>query len=116
MPTAKEYAEAIREANGLVTVAARRLGVSRQAIYSMRDKHKSVAQALDDARERTTDLAEGKLIQQINDGNTTAIIFYLKTQGKHRGYIERQEIENTHKGEIVIDLVELPPPRDASPD
>jgi hypothetical protein len=28
----------------------------------------------------------------MKDGNMTAIIFYLKTQGKSRGYVERQEV------------------------
>lgn len=100
MPTAKEYVDAIREANGLVTVAARRLGVDRSAIYKARDRHATVKQALEDARERTTDLAEGKLFQQINEGNMTAIIFYLKTQAKHRGYVERQERHTVAKVDV----------------
>ena len=35
-----------------------------------------------------------KLIQHINKGNVAALIFYLKTQGKGRGYIERSEVVN----------------------
>jgi len=32
------------------------------------------------------------LHKQIGEGNTSATIFYLKTKGKNRGYVERQEI------------------------
>jgi hypothetical protein len=91
MPTVKEYIQAIEESHGLVTQAAKKLGVDRSAIYKARDRHPAIKQALEDSREQTTDIAESKLYQQINEGNITAIIFYLKTQGKNRGYIERQE-------------------------
>lgn len=97
---ATDYAQAITEAQGLISVAARRLGVSRSAVYNAINRHKRVAEALQDARERTTDLAEGKLYGKINDGDITAIIFYLKTQGKSRGYVERQE--RVHSGSIDL--------------
>jgi hypothetical protein len=90
--TAKEYAKAITEARGFISVAAKRLGCSRSTMYRAIEKYPTVAEAVEDARESMTDLAEGKLVEQINGGNTTAIIFYLKTQGKKRGYVERQEL------------------------
>jgi hypothetical protein len=90
--SAKQYAEAIRNARGFVSVAARQLGVSRSSVYNAINKHASVKEAVIDAREAMTDLAEGKLLGLINDENPTAIIFYLKTQGKDRGYVERQEL------------------------
>jgi len=78
----EDYIKAITEAQGLISVAARRLGCSRTAVYEAAKNHPEVQRAIDDARERTTDLAEGKLFQKINEGDNTAIIFYLKTQGK----------------------------------
>jgi hypothetical protein len=38
------------------------------------------------------DLAESQLHGQILEGNTAAIIFFLKTKGKIRGYVERNEV------------------------
>lgn len=95
-----DYAQAITEAQGLISVAARRLGVSRSSVYNAINRHPTVAEAAEDARERTTDLAEGKLYSKINEGDITAIIFYLKTQGKARGYVERQE--RVHSGSIDL--------------
>lgn len=103
MPTVTEYAQAVRDAHGLVTQAAKRLGVSRKSVHNAAKKHPSVKQALDESRERTVDLAESKLIEQIKAGHMTAIIFFLKTQAKHRGYIEKQEVTNS--GNMTIRVV-----------
>lgn len=105
--TAEEVAQAVKKAQGFVTVAARALGCTSQTIHNYRKTYKVVAEAFDESRETHLDFAEGKLMQQIKAGNITGIIFYLKTQGRTRGYIERSQVEIV-KGELqaMLDLLE----------
>lgn len=77
---------------GMVTIAAERLGCAPSTIYRRMKVSGDVASAVTVARERTLDFAELKLVEQMNKGNVTALIFYLKTQGKARGYVERTEV------------------------
>lgn len=63
-----------------------------------------------DVDEGLIDLSESRLMQAINDGNLTAIIFYLKTKGKSRGYIEGQVINaniSTNKSMTQEEAVEF---------
>lgn len=90
--TATQVADTLQESNGLVGVAAERLGCTRRTVQRYIERYETVAQARDDARDNLTDTVEGKLIEKIKGGDTTAIIFYLKTQAKNRGYVERQEV------------------------
>ena len=39
------------------------------------------------------DFAESHLYKLVKEGNPAATIFFLKTKGKARGYVERQEVE-----------------------
>ena len=48
---------------------------------------------VDSVQDVTLDFAESQLHKQINEGVTSATIFFLKTKGKKRGYIEKNEIE-----------------------
>ncbi len=98
--TAKQYADAIREARGIVSVAARRLGCTRPAIYAAKNKYVSVGEAFDEAREAMTDFTEGKLYKKINDEDAASIFFYLKTQGKKRGYVEKVQVEHVIAQEV----------------
>jgi hypothetical protein len=45
------------------------------------------------------DFGEHKLMERIAKGDTLATMFLLKTKGKRRGYIERQEV--AHEGDVV---------------
>jgi hypothetical protein len=65
---------------------------------------------VDDIQNVALDFAESQLHKQIQEGNTTATIFLLKTKGKKRGYIERQEIH--HDGTIESKLIEWTPAKD----
>lgn len=98
--TDKQIIKAIEQSRGLMAVAARRLGCSRQTLYSRRDKSPAIRQAIEDARDLTTDLAENALYQAIQEGEAWAVCFYLKTIGRERGYTERQQIE--HSGEVSV--------------
>jgi translation initiation factor 2 alpha subunit (eIF-2alpha) len=93
--TAKRIIEAIRESQGLLTLAAKKAGVAYSTVWRYGQEFTSVKEAMEEAKERMTDLAEGKLFEKIQAGATTAILFYLKCKGKNRGYIERVE----HGGE-----------------
>ncbi|MBQ8969190.1 MAG: transposase [Bacteroidaceae bacterium] len=64
------------------------LGISRQTFYDWKEKYPELKKALDEEDESILDWAETKLIEQVNEGNLTALIFFLKTKGKKRGYVE----------------------------
>ena len=90
-PSLKDAIIAIKEANGFITHAASKLGTSRTTLHAMINQHAKLREAVEDAREAMKDFAENKLFSNIKEGKETSLIFYLKTQAKDRGYIERQE-------------------------
>lgn len=89
---AQDVADAITKSKGMITYAAKMLGCNRSTVHSYVNNFEVCREAVDDARAGMLDNAELQLANQIQDGNITAIIFYLKTIGKHRGYIERHDI------------------------
>lgn len=91
--TKKAMLEALEKSLGVVTSACKTVDISRETHYRwLREDadYKAAVEALSDV---ALDFAESQLHKQIKDGNSTATIFYLKTKGKKRGYIERQEVE-----------------------
>jgi len=99
--TAQKIIESLHKSHGLLTLAAKNAGIGYRTVCRYVEEYPSVAQAVVDAKDEMLDFAEGKLFAQISKNNMTAIIFYLKTQGKARGYIERQEFTGD-KGEPLI--------------
>lgn len=89
----KAMIEALEKSLGVVTTAAKSAGIDRNTHYRWLKDDEEYKQAVENLKDLSIDFAESQLFKQIKEGNTTATIFYLKTQAKHRGYIERQEIE-----------------------
>jgi hypothetical protein len=79
---------AIRQHHGLLAPTAKMLGYDRAALYQYVKRHE-LQWVIDEARESSLDWAENALWEQIEQGNLTAIIFFLKCLGKSRGYVER---------------------------
>ena len=90
--TAQRIIDAIRESNGLLTLAAKKAGIGYTTVWRYTQDYPSVKEAVTEAKEKMLDFTESKLYEKIKEGDNAAIIFYLKTQGKKRGYIERQEV------------------------
>mgnify|MGYP003634534499 CR=1 FL=1 len=77
---------------GVVTVACRKSEIPRSTFYKWLNEDEQFAKDVSDIENIALDFAESQLHEQIGNANTAATIFYLKTKGKKRGYIERQEI------------------------
>jgi hypothetical protein len=75
-----------------VTEACKKIEIDRSTYYRWLESDPDFAQRVQDAREEKIDFIEDQLLERISSGDTTAIIFALKTLAKHRGYVERQEI------------------------
>jgi hypothetical protein len=91
----KAMLDALEKSLGVVTAACKSVGIGRTTHYLWMDTDPEYKKAVNDISDVAIDFAESQLHKQIKDGNSTATIFFLKTKGKSRGYVERQEIHNT---------------------
>lgn len=103
--SAEKLIPLIEELNGNLSMVSRKLGVARNTVYRFISDKPTIQQALSDAREKMIDNVESKLYSKALDGDTTAMIFFLKTQGKSRGYVERQEVTGANGGKVQIEYV-----------
>ena len=88
----KALIEALEKSLGIVTTACKKVGIGRTTFYNYYNDDSEFKAQVDDIANMSLDFAESKLLEQIKDNSTAATIFYLKTKGKKRGYVERQEI------------------------
>ena len=93
--------EALEKSLGVVTVACKSADVPRSTYYKWLNEDKEFAKAVKDIENIALDFGESQLHKQIGDGNTSATIFFLKTKGKKRGYIERSELDLTSGDEPI---------------
>jgi hypothetical protein len=83
-------AAALVRAGGNVDRVAKKFGVARSSLAEFIDNRDALRSVLYDAREGMLDDAESALFKAVRKGQGWAVCFFLKTQGRGRGYIERQ--------------------------
>ena len=93
----KAMLEALDASLGIVSTAAKKANIGRTQHYEWLKEDPEYKKAVQEVQESVLDFAESHLYKLVKEGNPAATIFYLKTKGKKRGYIERQEIEVTEK-------------------
>ena len=89
--------EALEKSLGIVSTACKMVDISRQTHYAWLKADEEYKSAVNSIQDSVLDFAESHLYKLVKEGNPAATIFFLKTKGKKRGYIERQEIEVTEK-------------------
>ena len=100
--TKKLVKERIHKYHGNLSAVARGVGRSRSWLYLYLEKHPDLWDTVNEARETMLDNAESVLYQKVLAGSTPELLFFLKTQGKRRGYIERQEITGADGTSITV--------------
>lgn len=85
--------QAMADNFGIVTRACKACGIDRATYYHYFNKDAKFKAAVEDVAEICLDAVEASIYAQIEDKVPSSTIFYLKTKGRKRGYIEPQHEE-----------------------
>ena len=117
----KIFLQAMEANMGNISQSCKSANISRQTFYNWKREDETFMEQIDEIVEGAIDFAESKLLEKISgvqmvkynkDGpiiyelapSDTAIIFFLKTRGKDRGYIERQEFTGKDGADLYSNL------------
>lgn len=89
----KLFLKAFERTAGNISQSCKAINIDRGTYYNWIGRNQKFAREVEAVKQSLVDLTESKLMELINEKNPTAIIFYLKTQGKDRGYIEQSKVE-----------------------
>jgi hypothetical protein len=99
--TQETFLNALKANNGVVAPSARMAKISRATVYNWLNESEEFAKAYEETKNEALDFAEGCLIKAMEEGNITAIIFYLKCQGRARGWNDQATQQQTTNAQAV---------------
>lgn len=96
----KKVLKLLAENLGVITQTCEEAKISRSTFYKWKAENPLFAQIINDIDDEAIDFVEAKLFERVKEKSDTMIIFYLKTKGKKRGYVEKSEMDINHAGEL----------------
>lgn len=87
------FLECFEKAMAIVAPACDGANIARATFYRWYNEDEWFRSKVEEIREMQVDFVETALLRNIKNGKELSQIFYLKTKGKDRGYIEKQEVE-----------------------
>lgn len=90
----------LEKSRGIITNAIKPLSVSRSTFYKYMREDEDFKERVQEITEAQIDWVEDKFLQKIEKLDTAALIFYLKTKARDRGYqerIETKDVTNEYK-------------------
>lgn len=85
--------QALENSLGVVTVACKQAGIPRSTYYKWLKEDEDFKKEVKEIENIALDFGESQLHKQMKEGSTAATIFFLKTKGKRRGFVERSELD-----------------------
>lgn len=129
----KKLFDCLHKCLGIIKDTCKCCGISRETYYNWAKRYATIEREREKATEAGIDFAESQLFKLIAGyshpedklhvikgqvvstrvikhytPDTAAIIFYLKTKGKHRGYVEREQQDSSKDPDQVPNEIELP--------
>lgn len=99
--------ESLEKTMGVVTAGCALAKISRATYYEYVNTDEVFAQAVLDLQNVALDFAESALFKNISNGREASIIFYLKTKGKHRGYVEKMQLDVSNTNYVANEMSKL---------
>lgn len=90
--TPEQVIAALRSARGMLSAAGQLLGCTRGTVAGYKDRYPAIDAVLTEEREMQLDRTELVLFKAIDKGELPAVFYYLKTQGRARGYVEKVDV------------------------
>ena len=101
----KLFIQALEKNAGNISTSCKAIGICRYTFYDWCEKDENFKKQVDEVNESLIDFAETQLMKKIKDGDTTSLIFFLKTKGKHRGYSEREiEVNVNNEAQVIYQV------------
>lgn len=101
------FLQELEKSRGVIKYACDATGLSRDMVSGWQQSDREFSQAFNDIIEGAIDFVESQLFAHMKRGSTAAVIFYLKTKGKHRGYVERSEVDTNPPAMANLDPSKL---------
>lgn len=95
----KLFLEAFDESKGMTTTSCMRVGISKQTLCNWREDDPQFDEDVRNIQDKWKEWVEGRMMTLIENGNTSAILFYLKCKG---GYQEKQHLTVENTGGIDV--------------
>jgi hypothetical protein len=104
--TQAEVIQALQEMGGIVSEAAKKLGLASSTGLRERIKRNpALKAAVDEIREDTKDLSESVILDALKARDKDMAKWYLASLARDRGFGNKQEIEV--KGKLEVEAVDL---------
>lgn len=100
--------QALRQCLGIVTSACAMVGITRKTHYQWLQEDPEYQAHFNELAEVSLDFGESCLYRNMQNGSDASTIFFLKTKGKKRGYIETIHNVNQNFDENAVQVYQIP--------